>query len=313
MISPKREFCIIDVETTGLFPGPKGKDKIIEFAAIRTNLEGETLGKYSTLINPCRDIGPTHIHGIRSKDVKNAPTFEEISGNIINFISDSIIVGHNVNFDLRFLRWEFLCLNFELPEFPRLCTMSLSKKVEPNLPSRKLADICNYFNIPVNRAHTAIEDAEATKELMSLCYKLLFNKNPKASLAEIGVRGGKLKKVSAKNLPVNGAPLQRDKSLDKSEEKNSLISKMISKLPTEIVREENPDIDEYLLLIDRVLEDRIITEEEIEQLNIFAEHLGLTRDQAIAANYEYMRHMIRLALADNEGAPFLVEGGWRLL
>jgi len=62
---PETEFAIVDVETTGLFP--RMGDRIVEIAAIRATAKGEVLHEYATLVNPNRDVGPTHIHGISAQ------------------------------------------------------------------------------------------------------------------------------------------------------------------------------------------------------------------------------------------------------
>lgn len=64
-------FAVVDVETTGLFPG--GSDRILEIAVHRVRADGEVLDEYSTLVNPNRDVGPTHLHGIAAGDVIHAP------------------------------------------------------------------------------------------------------------------------------------------------------------------------------------------------------------------------------------------------
>src|SRR3990170_8268659 len=70
------EFAVVDVETTGLYPG--GHDRILEISIVRTRWTGEVLDEYVTLVNPQRDVGPTSIHGITARDVVSAPPFEEV-------------------------------------------------------------------------------------------------------------------------------------------------------------------------------------------------------------------------------------------
>jgi len=93
----KYQFAVVDVETTGLFPSMH--DRIVEIATFRVDPNGNILEYYSTLVNPNRDIGATHIHGISARDVKNAPLFDEIAGDVLAVISDAIFVAHNENFD----------------------------------------------------------------------------------------------------------------------------------------------------------------------------------------------------------------------
>ena len=69
-------FAIVDIETTGF--SPKRGDKIVEIAVVTTDIDGNQVDVYETLINPNRDMGATRIHKITSAMVKKAPTFEDV-------------------------------------------------------------------------------------------------------------------------------------------------------------------------------------------------------------------------------------------
>jgi DNA polymerase-3 subunit epsilon len=99
------EFCVLDIETTGLFPG--GSDRITEISVLRVEPNGTLVSQYSTLVNPQRDIGQSSLHGIWSRDVLDAPVIEEILGDVVAMLQGTVAVGHNVTFDLRFLGHEF--------------------------------------------------------------------------------------------------------------------------------------------------------------------------------------------------------------
>lgn len=94
-------FVAFDFETTGLDPE---SDRITEVAAIRF-VNGERDDAYETLVNPQipipREI--TNITGISDEMVAGAPTENEVSGKVIDFIADSPIVAHNISFDIQFL------------------------------------------------------------------------------------------------------------------------------------------------------------------------------------------------------------------
>ncbi|MEI6503461.1 MAG: exonuclease domain-containing protein, partial [Armatimonadota bacterium] len=70
------EVAVVDVETTGF--AAQHTDRIVEIAIVRLSSGGDTLDEFETLVNPQRDVGPTHIHGISAHDVLDAPTFAEI-------------------------------------------------------------------------------------------------------------------------------------------------------------------------------------------------------------------------------------------
>ncbi|SVA20178.1 uncharacterized protein METZ01_LOCUS73032, partial [marine metagenome] len=120
----KNNYCVIDLETTGL---DNLTDAIIEIAVIKFDLDGisET---YQSFVNPGREIPPfiSDLTGIFDKDVLVAPEFNSIIPKLKEFIGDSILIGHNVGFDVGFLR-EF-GFNFEGTIFD---TLDLSYVIHP--------------------------------------------------------------------------------------------------------------------------------------------------------------------------------------
>ena len=65
------EYAVIDVETTGLYHG--GHDRIVEVAILRLAPDGSVVDQFETLLNPERDMGPTWLHGIETRDVDRPP------------------------------------------------------------------------------------------------------------------------------------------------------------------------------------------------------------------------------------------------
>lgn len=70
-------YAVVDVETTGLFPGRH--DRIAEIAIVQVDSDGQIEDTWATLINPGRDLGPQQIHGISASDARHAPTFNDIA------------------------------------------------------------------------------------------------------------------------------------------------------------------------------------------------------------------------------------------
>ena len=92
----------VDIETTGLDPQ---NDAIIEIGAVRFNghrVESE----WSTLVNPGKPISPfiTQLTGITNEMVRNAPPIKGIIQDLASFVGDAPVLGHNIAFDLSFLR-----------------------------------------------------------------------------------------------------------------------------------------------------------------------------------------------------------------
>jgi len=191
------EYAVIDLETTGFSP-EKGHDRIIEVGIVRVDYHGNRLREYCTLINPHRDTGPSHIHGITETDVADAPAFQDVVGDIHHVLRGAVLVAHNAPFDLRFLCHECNRCNAPLPEIRALCTLALSKQVVPELPSAKLEMLCKHFGIPPGVSHTALDDARATATLLT---KLLRSFGAPASKVPWEKLGAKLVPSSVSSWP----------------------------------------------------------------------------------------------------------------
>ena len=98
-------FCVLDLETTG---GHRTDDQITEVGAVKVR-GGDFLGTFQTLVNPGRAIPPqiTLLTGLSDALVGPAPRIGAVLPSLLEFVGDSVIVGHNIGFDLAFLRHAF--------------------------------------------------------------------------------------------------------------------------------------------------------------------------------------------------------------
>lgn len=202
------EFAIVDVETTGL--AALGRDRIVEIAVVRVDGRGQLLDQYVSLVNPLRDVGPTYIHGIHARDVKDAPLFSEIAGDVIARLSGAVFVAHNVHFDKRFVCAEMERAGCALPDFPFLCTMQLARRADPQVSCRKLDFLCRHFSIPLTQAHSALDDALATAQLFRAELNRLAVKNPELSWHTVGIKGSPLASAAWPNRPPCGKSRRRN-------------------------------------------------------------------------------------------------------
>lgn len=151
------ENCVVlDMETTGLDPR---FDEIIEFGAIKIR-NNQIMDSFSTLIQPTYPIDTfiTDLTGITNEMLESAPSIEIVLPEILNFIGEDIIVGHNVNFDINFL---YDISNGALKN-NFVDTLRLSRKIRKDLPNHKLATLVEAFQIPSETSHRALADAEQT-------------------------------------------------------------------------------------------------------------------------------------------------------
>ena len=155
-------YSVVDIETTG--NGYRGQ-KITEISVFLFDGE-KIINEFNSLVNPEQPIPNfiTNLTGITDAMVKTAPKFYELAKKVEEITKDTIFVAHNVNFDYNIIRDEFKSLGFDFKR-KKLCTVRLSRKIIPGLPSYSLGNICTAEGIEIAARHRAKGDAEATVEL----------------------------------------------------------------------------------------------------------------------------------------------------
>lgn len=175
---------VIDVETTGLDPN---EDRVICVAAIKLDLaEAARTGQinattYRALVSPERPISAdaTAVHGITDEAVRGKESFAQIAQGLRDFIGDAPIIGHNVQFDKRFLNAEFRRAKVKgLGRTRSYCTM---RRVAEHYGFRgagfrkvSLEHAASLFKIPGRKAqhHDAMEDAQITLQIAAGLYQV---------------------------------------------------------------------------------------------------------------------------------------------
>jgi DNA polymerase III subunit epsilon len=158
-------FVVVDLETTG---GSAVDDTITEIGAVR--FEGlERVGSFQSLVDPGQPIPPyiAHLTGITQRMVAGAPTLPEILPTFLEFARGGVIVAHNASFDVGFLNAALLRLDYPTLPTPAVCTAKLARRlVWPDVPNVKLHTLSGYFRTRTKPTHRALEDAEATGEVL---------------------------------------------------------------------------------------------------------------------------------------------------
>lgn len=188
-------FAFLDVETTGL--DPNSGDKICEIAVIKT-VGGQIADEFVTLINPGRSIPEraVSIHGITQTMVNRAPLFRDIADDLLDFLTDTVIVAHNARFDLEFLRSELRNSNLSLPENNVIDTLGIARRYY-TFPSNSLGEIARYIGLPIDKQHRALADVTTTKDIFEYFLK---------DLERRGIRLKRLKdilKLQGKSVELN--------------------------------------------------------------------------------------------------------------
>ncbi len=167
-------YAIVDIETSG---GAFNKERITDIAIYR--YDGHAIvDQFESLVNPERKIQDfvVKLTGITDKMVKTAPKFQEIAKRIVEITSGCILVAHNADFDYRVLRNEFKNLAYDF-EKDTICTVELSQKLLPDVPSYSLGKLCKSLGIPISGRHRAGGDAFATVRLFDLLLQKDIERN----------------------------------------------------------------------------------------------------------------------------------------
>ena len=149
-------YVALDIETTGLNPAA---DRIIEIGMARV-CNGNVTDTYSTLVNPGikisdRIIELTHIH---NEELTDKPRINELIEDVIQFIGDYPILGHNVIFDYSFLKKAAVNNNLVFPS-AGIDTLKMARRILPELEHKKLDYLCEYLKIDPGNSHRALDDA----------------------------------------------------------------------------------------------------------------------------------------------------------
>ncbi len=178
-------FVVIDTETTG-FHAYAG-DEIVSIALIELRGLEPTGRMYTSLINPQRAIPPlsTGIHHITDADVADAPVIDEVLLDIVRFIGESILVGHHVQFDVRFLNKTLYQKCGCRLRHPALDTMMLYTAVCGRLGHYTLEEVARSCQVVIRGRHTAYGDAMATAAIFkSLASSLSRAEQPVSRLLQ---------------------------------------------------------------------------------------------------------------------------------
>jgi DNA polymerase III subunit epsilon len=154
-------YAVVDVETTGgrAFYG----DRITEIAAVVVK-GGEIVEVFETLVNPERPIPPfiTQLTNITWDMVKDAPTFERITPEVLRVLEGNVFVAHNATFDWRFVASEVSRSAGKRIVGRRVCTVRVARKILPQLSRRSLDHVARYYGVEIVGRHRAGGDAIAT-------------------------------------------------------------------------------------------------------------------------------------------------------
>jgi DNA polymerase III subunit epsilon len=166
----------IDTETTGKDPAV---DRIVEIACVVLE-RGEITARHRWLVNPERAIPQEarDVHGIGDEDVAGQPLFKDVCAEILAVLEGKIPLAYNAEFDRTFLTEELIRAgvasnNKGAPPAARrgiewLDPLVWARELQKDEKSKSLSEVAERLGVPLERAHSAVADAEAAARVLSI-------------------------------------------------------------------------------------------------------------------------------------------------
>jgi DNA polymerase-3 subunit epsilon len=269
-------FAVLDFETTGL--DPQRGARVCEVGIVRMRGDGVVLDEYSTLVNPTVPITNDEYHGITDADVRYAPTFEQIAGDVLAYLNGAIVVSHNLEYEEKFLAAELRRVGVRLRKVPGLCTL-VNSRIHLDRFGYKLEYLVNLITGEwPSASHSALGDARAAAAMLAK----LIAEAPQP-LWWSGPMPGPLPA-----LPRSGVITPRAVGLRKGTD--GWLATLTARLPAmahpPASRPEG--VREYRALLAHALSDGRIVGEEAHQLATLAARAGLTQTTARQVHEEFL-------------------------
>lgn len=282
-------YAVIDFETTGF--NARGHDRVVEIgvALLRSDLSVE--GTWSSVINPERDLGPTHIHGLTGAACLHAPVFAQIAAEFLEALDGRILASHNWPFDSRFLSAEVGRIGNDWSPMG-LCTMKLAGRA--GLPRTLDGATAELGLGRTGKVHGALEDAILAAEILRQFHEHIANELPQPAKTPHIETASRRSPVS-REVAAPGAKRRIPRSLIPG----------LDEIPWPKVKGVDEDaLEEYCALLLDVLGDGKISKSEITILDQSRELLEIDGPHATIVHKAVFDGARRLAWADNDLATW---------
>ena len=167
-------FIVFDIETTGFSPL---YNDIIEIGAVKIR-NNEVIDRFSEFINPKKPI-PYRIEKLTSINdamVMDAPTVDVILPRFLEFVGDAVLVAHNAEFDVGFIKQKAKDLGLSF-DGTWIDTIGMARSLLPHLPRYRLDTVCKELGVVNEHHHRAVDDAAATALIFQKLCEMLSEKN----------------------------------------------------------------------------------------------------------------------------------------
>ncbi len=191
-------FVVFDLETTGFHAE---NNRIIEIGAVKVE-NAQVTERFSSFVNPQSPIPfrITELTSIRDEDVMDAPVIEEILPRFLEFCQGCVLVAHNADFDMGFLRANCKRLGL-VCEYTYVDTVGLSRFLLPSLAKYKLDHVAKAVGVELGYHHRAVDDAECTAHIFEKFIGMLRDRGME-DLAQIN-REGRAEDEAVRKMPAN--------------------------------------------------------------------------------------------------------------
>lgn len=218
------------------------------------------------------DTNCVRVHGITSSKVESEPTFPEVWKDIEKYFTNAVVIGHNVaSSDLDALVKNLRRYNLDIPEFYYICTLELAKEYIPRycVPNYSMSALCDYFEIDIDSEHNAFDDACACSDLFNAMVEA-FDINVDDYVQKYHPHD-----TDTHSSYIDASLLRKSISEFYGVVRGFSIDNIINQDEIEYIEawrnenikySEHKEIADIIEVIDAILDDNVITLEEITQL-----------------------------------------------
>jgi DNA polymerase III subunit epsilon len=195
------DFCLFDVETTGL--SPAYGHRVCEVACLRAR-DGVEIGRFESLVDPGRPIsaGAFYVNRITAEMLEGAPAFGAVAGSLLEMLNGAVLVAHNAPFDLGFLAAELEIARLPPPEGPVVDTLTLARRAY-RFASNSLPAVASALEVETGPGHRAMADVWTTYQVLD---RMLWELDRRWSVVTLGqllaFQGGSIPYPLPRALPL---------------------------------------------------------------------------------------------------------------
>lgn len=271
------DYCVVDLETTGVYVG---YSKIIEISAIKVR-NSIVVDEFSSLINPLCRIPPeaTAVNNITDDMVKDAPTIDMVIDDFVRFVGDDVILGHNnAGFDMNILYDVIEEFNGDYFSNNYIDLLHCARRCLTDLDNCKLETISKHYGLDTTGEHRALKDCYLTKECYDKMYEEFGDEPFRRSSRGSSERSFRLtsETIALRELQSLLELIIEDNKVT-LEEFNTLKAWMENHTDLR----GNYPFDKIMAALEKVLEDGVVTPEELEELYfLFSEYVDPVKSQS---------------------------------